>query len=246
MIEFAWSSYQWLWQFFSLPSAMVEPQLTNGAFLRHALRSPVTALLISLEASLQTPSKQHYLKKALAASHHLAQLLQPETDQQFDPLKSTQQLCTFFTFPDQSQMVHLINKLEQPLALAGSTALFQEVLNSLITNALEAYPKNTSKLVIITLWAECDRLRLTVTDFGQGMNWLTQKLATKKGFSTKGRGSGYGLWFANALIKEKFGGQLHIKSQLKTGTTVTLSLPVLNVQPVTETPNRLQSLPLVA
>ena len=70
-------------------------------------------------------------------------------------------------------------------------------------------------------------LRVQVADTGSGMDAITLKKAVEPFFSTKsiGKGTGLGLSMVHGLAVQ-LGGALELSSEIGTGTTVTLWLPV--------------------
>src|SRR5690242_9870462 len=76
---------------------------------------------------------------------------------------------------------------------------------------------------------------LIVTDTGSGMDGMTLRRAAEPFFTTKGVGKGTGLGLPMVYgLAAQSGGSARISSQLGVGTTVELSLPVADVQPLTE------------
>jgi signal transduction histidine kinase len=74
-----------------------------------------------------------------------------------------------------------------------------------------------------------------VTDTGSGMDEMTLRRAAEPFFTTKGVGKGTGLGLPMVYgLAAQSGGSARISSQLGVGTTVELSLPVADVQPVAE------------
>jgi signal transduction histidine kinase len=76
---------------------------------------------------------------------------------------------------------------------------------------------------------------LVVTDTGCGMDEMTLRRAAEPFFTTKGVGKGTGLGLPMVYgLAAQSGGNARISSQLGVGTTVELSLPVADQQPVAE------------
>src|SRR5690242_17264207 len=74
-----------------------------------------------------------------------------------------------------------------------------------------------------------------VTDTGCGMDEMTLGRAAEPFFTTKGVGKGTGLGLPMVYgLAAQSGGSARISSELGVGTTVELSLPVADVQPLTE------------
>jgi CheY-like chemotaxis protein len=79
---------------------------------------------------------------------------------------------------------------------------------------------------------------IVVTDSGTGMDEMTLRRAGEPFFTTKGVGKGTGLGLPMVYgLAAQSGGSARISSQLGVGTTVELSLPVADVQPVAEPPH---------
>jgi sensor histidine kinase regulating citrate/malate metabolism len=77
-------------------------------------------------------------------------------------------------------------KQSNNINLNGNKLLFQEVINCLLNNAVEAYrAKNINKIVLIKTQIKNQNLQIAITDGGNGMNWLEQKLIGKKFYSLK-------------------------------------------------------------
>lgn len=107
--------------------------------------------------------------------------------------------------------------------LAADPQLLAQVINSLISNALEATPPPTT--VRTTVRHEPRRLKLRVEDDGPGMSARQLANAFKPFFTTKPKGLGIGLPLAKRIV-ERFGGVIAIDSNEGQGTTVTLEFPV--------------------
>ncbi len=100
-----------------------------------------------------------------------------------------------------------------------------QALRSLVTNAQDASPPNTS--VLITARVDEDQLRVVIRDRGPG---IPEEILARIGepfFTTKapGRGMGLGLFLARAVI-EGVGGTLQIDSKPGNGTEVSVGLPL--------------------
>jgi signal transduction histidine kinase len=114
-------------------------------------------------------------------------------------------------------------------AVRGDVVLLQQVLNSLLSNALEA----SGPQATVTVRAETadDMVRIQVQDHGEGMPAETLANVFKPFFTTKPRGLGMGLALVKRVL-DRLGGAVHIDSQPGAGTTVTLHLPVAHPQAV--------------
>lgn len=108
--------------------------------------------------------------------------------------------------------------------LADAAQLEQAVLN-LTTNARDAM--TTGGKISITTNTNENLVTLTVTDKGSGIDADTLSRVYEPFFTTKdqGKGTGLGLSLVKSVI-EQFDGTIQIESQLGTGTTVTLTMPI--------------------
>jgi two-component system cell cycle sensor histidine kinase/response regulator CckA len=104
----------------------------------------------------------------------------------------------------------------------------EQVLMNLVVNARDATPEG-GVILISTVRREPDRVLLTVTDTGTGMDEATLARACEPFFTTKapGKGTGLGLSTVYGIVKQS-GGDVSIRSQLGRGTTITVTLPAEN------------------
>jgi two-component system, sensor histidine kinase RegB len=99
-----------------------------------------------------------------------------------------------------------------------------QALRSLVTNAQDASPANTT--VVVTVRREDKTLEIMIRDRGPGMPDEIMQRIGEPFFTTKapGRGMGLGLFLARAVI-EGVGGSLQIDSKEGDGTSVRVTLP---------------------
>lgn len=107
----------------------------------------------------------------------------------------------------------------------------REALFNLVDNAVKFSPPQSP--IVITLSAQNDHLRLTVTDRGSGMDAETKSHLFERHFqSDDGRqhtgSAGLGLAITKWIV-EQHGGTIAVESQLGHGTTFTITLPSLSI-----------------
>jgi two-component system sensor histidine kinase HydH len=115
---------------------------------------------------------------------------------------------------------------ETPPVQANPEQIKQAFLN-LILNALQAMPDGGT----LTLAAETeeDRLRLRLSDTGQGIPQENLERVFNPFFTTRSNGTGLGLAITHRII-QGHGGRMEVESRVGEGTTFTVILPVDKTQ----------------
>jgi two-component system, NtrC family, sensor histidine kinase HydH len=107
-------------------------------------------------------------------------------------------------------------------AVRADPLLLRQVLESLLSNAVEAMDKGGS--IAVRVQGDPAGIRLTVADTGPGMPPEQLSKIFKPFFTTKPKGLGVGLPMAKRII-ERFDGSIDVKSKPGEGTTVDVRLP---------------------
>ncbi len=114
--------------------------------------------------------------------------------------------------------------LTAALPIKGRPAALGEVMTNLILNAIDAMPEGGA-LTISTRHEGVERVVLTVSDTGIGMQEAVRRRVFEPFFTTKGqRGSGLGLSVSYSIVK-RHGGEIRVESQAGRGTSFTLTFP---------------------
>lgn len=122
---------------------------------------------------------------------------------------------------------HSVRRTTTPKAYVDPLRL-HEVLQNLITNALEYTPSGGTVEVII--FEKPDKLSVSVRDTGIGISEDEQKklfakfYRSEKAISSNTSGSGLGLYIAKSYTNQ-WGGELRVKSAAGKGSTFTITLP---------------------
>ncbi|MCY1185998.1 Sensor protein FixL [compost metagenome] len=96
-----------------------------------------------------------------------------------------------------------------------------QILNSLLSNAVEAMDRGGTLTIRIEP-REAQRVSVTVSDTGIGMNEEQRTMAFEPFFTTKQGGLGVGLVLVKRIM-ERCGGMVTLDSREGEGTTVRLS-----------------------
>ncbi len=135
--------------------------------------------------------------------------------------------CLIMTQHHLRDKVVVIKKYSEidPIVLGNNGKIHQVLLN-IITNAAQAiHDKGTLKIATRIVKKN---LELTFKDSGEGISKEDLEKIMEPFYSTKapGKGTGLGLSITSAIIKEHKG-TVHFESELGHGTTVTITLPIM-------------------
>lgn len=222
-----------------------DSRLHGGSFFSHSIKSPITTLQVCLSELEQIanenkklgsdPILQKYLSSAYLATKQISSLVDGATSE--DPYQIVHsinvkeffnQLQTLFVHRHQSSRLILsVNLISGKETIKMNKYFFFELMQCLINNAFESYKKNDKqKLVIVTVVCKNKKLEIQVQDFGEGATYLTTRLMLNKGFTTKDKGHGFGLWFVKDVLETGAKSKLKVLSEKGYGTTIRFSLPL--------------------
>ncbi len=114
--------------------------------------------------------------------------------------------------------------LEEVSRVPGNASEMREAITNILLNAMEAMPEG-GKIELRTFQRE-GRVFIRISDTGIGMDDLTRQKIFEPFFTTKPfSNTGLGLSVSYGIIK-RFGGEIEVESQVGSGTTFTIILPV--------------------
>ncbi len=121
-------------------------------------------------------------------------------------------------------------ELSQGLTVACSPAIVNQVLMTLLTNAVQAI-QGSGRITVETRKQE-NRANVRISDTGVGISEDKLKNLFEFGFTTKGTRVGIGIGLANAYSAiQMHGGELTVSSALGQGSVFTVTLPVSRSAP---------------
>ncbi|AZN35599.1 sensor histidine kinase [Iodobacter ciconiae] len=211
-----------------------------AAGLAHQLRTPLaTALLYSThltKPALSDTDRQKFGQKNLVRLRHLEALIQNmlsfvrghdvpaepvllsellrEAQQLMSPQLQALGMCCFLNLPEEYECL-VVN--------ANHKELLGCVTN-LIDNARLA--SKSGDVINIYLSAQENMAELKVEDHGCGMSLEVQERLFEPFFTTRKEGTGLGLAIVSNLLA-RLGGEIGVNSNLGTGSSFTIRLPVL-------------------
>ncbi|MBF0603924.1 MAG: PAS domain S-box protein [Nitrospirae bacterium] len=122
-----------------------------------------------------------------------------------------------------------IEYLEHSATVLGNSQQLEQVFINLILNGLQSLPqRNRTVGVSMSLGDDHHEIQVIIHDEGIGIPEENLPKLTTPFFTTKGEqeGTGLGLSIAHSII-EHHGGRIHIASKEQSGTSVTVTLPIV-------------------
>ena len=117
--------------------------------------------------------------------------------------------------------------VDENLTLNGDINNLVQVLNNLISNAIQAYDGAENQSIDLDFNKEGKNLVISVTDYGKGIPEDIQEKIFKEMVTTKGKnGTGLGLFMSYSNIRAHFNGNMRFESEVGKGTTFEIVLPV--------------------
>jgi signal transduction histidine kinase len=112
-------------------------------------------------------------------------------------------------------------------AVLADKKMLGQILNNLITNALQATQTTLNPQIELSLNSNATQIILAVKDNGIGINDAAKEKIFTPYFTTKSSGSGIGLNVVKQIL-EKHNGHIHFESEEGKGSCFFISLPLLS------------------
>lgn len=118
-------------------------------------------------------------------------------------------------------------KAPKSTKIHGDINSLVQVINNMISNAIQAYNGETEKNIDLILSKSDGNLIISVKDYGCGLPQKVQDKLFKEMITTKGKnGTGLGLYMSYSTIKAHFNGNITFESKEGEGTTFNIILPL--------------------
>ena len=117
--------------------------------------------------------------------------------------------------------------LTRDINLHGNINTLIQVLNNLISNAIQSYNGVPNQIIELTLENTESKLIISIKDYGMGIPDEVKDKLFKEIITSKGKdGTGLGVFMSYSNIKTQFNGDLKFESELGKGTTFEITLPI--------------------
>jgi signal transduction histidine kinase len=211
----------------------------------HELRAPLSAMMIHLDLLRETLARPGAVSETRESQERYVRVLRdeldrlnrsltealtqtlPATDQRdtFDLRDALRELGTLLAPQARRQGVDLETRMpESPVVLVGYKDRLKQSFLNIAVNALEALPSGGK--VSLDMSVQGSSVRVRIRDNGQGIPSDVLAQIYERDFTTKGTGSGIGLYVARALV-EMHAGEIHVDSRVGEGTEVEVRLPLV-------------------
>lgn len=118
-------------------------------------------------------------------------------------------------------------KAPKDTTINGDINSLVQVINNMISNAIQAYNGKTEQNIDLTLEKHKNNLIISVRDYASGIPQKVKAKLFKEMITTKGKnGTGLGLYMSYSTIKAHFNGDIIFESEEGKGTTFNIILPL--------------------
>ena len=116
---------------------------------------------------------------------------------------------------------------DSSITIKGNINSFVQVLNNMISNAIQAYNGQENKSIDFTISKDDHNVIFTIQDYGSGIPQEVQDKLFKEMITTKGKnGTGLGLFMSYSNIRAHFNGNITFESKEGKGTKFIISIPI--------------------
>ena len=126
--------------------------------------------------------------------------------------------------------LNIIKNIDTSMQMYGNINILVQVINNIISNAIQAYNGQTNKSIDFEIREEGAYILFKIRDYASGIKKEIQEKLFKEMVTTKGKnGTGLGLFMSYSTIKANFNGQLTFETELGKGTTFNILIPKISI-----------------
>lgn len=114
------------------------------------------------------------------------------------------------------------------ISIKGNINSFVQVINNLISNAIQAYTDQPNKVIDFVIKKANNDIQFIIQDYGSGIPESVQEKLFKEMITTKGKnGTGLGLFMSFSNIRAHFNGNMTFESKEGKGTKFIITIPAM-------------------
>lgn len=119
-------------------------------------------------------------------------------------------------------------QIDKNTSIKGNINSLVQVINNMISNAIQAYNGKTGEKIILSIYKEGnDKLIISIQDFAGGLPDTVKNKLFKEMITTKGKaGTGLGLFMSYSNIRAHFNGDISFDTAPGKGTIFYIEIPV--------------------
>ena len=118
-------------------------------------------------------------------------------------------------------------QIDEHTVLKGNINSLVQVMNNMISNAIQAYNGTTNKSIDFIISKDANYITFSIKDYGCGISKEVQDKLFKEMVTTKGKnGTGLGLFMSYSNIRAHFNGNITFESEEGKGTTFHIVIPI--------------------
>lgn len=123
--------------------------------------------------------------------------------------------------------LNVLMNVEENLAVHGDVNNLVQVINNMISNAIQAYNGEPEKTIEFAINKENNNVIFSIEDHAGGLPEKVKEKLFKEMITTKGKnGTGLGLYMSYSTIKAHFNGTISYKTETGIGTTFYITIPL--------------------
>lgn len=216
-----------------LPKPIIETMILAElgrlyAGMLHDLSTPLTALMMYVRTHAHHDTMIEEVTDTIKKLLHIARNIESTTTYSAVSIDELiHNARGLFAQRLQCAGVRIHAYIEQPLYIYGKKLALQQIINNVVSNAIDAYTNSTSTENTITITATQTKhhVRISVHDTGCGITPEQLKHIFKNGYTTKTYGHGFGLSLTYQLVRFECRGSIQLTSTKEAGTYCTITLP---------------------
>jgi len=231
-------------------SALAELGLASAGIIhevKNSLQSVANALLLlENEPGLSPHSRQlvaiarNELSRTFDVSAQSLALVREETPVTVSMTKVLEEVLNTYAAKIAHKQITVERRYEFNGMIQGNPGAIRQMFSNIVVNALESAPRESGKLLIYTHASrgksgggEVPGVQIEFADNGPGIPNEIRERIFEPLFSTKGKGSGLGLWVTHRLVLKQHGWLRLLGSNegVHSGTCFSIFLPLNQVRP---------------